>query len=88
MCKYKFRRQFLQTAVPLLLTVSMMLTGCGQTGNSNSPVRPILPDNSPDSSTVSSGEKLPDPVTIVGLTGWRATLYSPQAEPSTGDFWT
>ena len=29
MCKYKFRRQFLQTAVPLLLTVSMMLTGCG-----------------------------------------------------------
>lgn len=22
------------------------------------------------------------------LTGWRATLYSPQAEPSTGDFWT
>lgn len=65
MCKYKFRRQFLQTAVPLLLTVSMMLTGCGQTGNSDSPVRPILPDNSPDSSTVSSGEKLPDPVTIV-----------------------
>lgn len=37
MCKYKFRRQFLQTAVPLLLTVSMMLTGCGQTGNSDSP---------------------------------------------------
>ena len=65
MCKYKFRRQFLQTAVPLLLTVSIMLTGCGQTGNSNSPVRPILPDNSPDSSTVSSGERLPDPVTIV-----------------------
>ena len=65
MCKYKFRRQFLQTAVPLLLTVSMMLTGCGQTGNSDSLVRPILPDNSPDSSTVSSGEKLPDPVTIV-----------------------
>lgn len=65
MCKYNFRRQFLQTAVPLLLTVSIMLTGCGQTGNSNSPVRPILPDNSPDSSTVSSGEKLPDPVTIV-----------------------
>ena len=28
MRKYKFRRQFLQTAVPLLLTVSMMLTGC------------------------------------------------------------
>ncbi len=22
------------------------------------------------------------------LTGWRATLYSPQAESSTGDFWT
>ena len=65
MCKYKFRRQFLRTAVPLLLTVSMMLTGCGQTGNSDSLVRPILPDNSPDSSTVSSGEKLPDPVTIV-----------------------
>ena len=65
MCKYKFRRQFLQTAVPLLLTVSMMLTGCGQTGNSDSLVRPILPDNSPDSSTVSSGERLPDPVTIV-----------------------
>lgn len=43
MCKYKFRRQFLQTAVPLLLTVSMMLTGCGQTGNSDSLVRPILP---------------------------------------------
>ena len=49
MCKYKFRRQFLQTAVPLLLTVSMMLTGCGQTGNSDSLVRPILPDNSPAS---------------------------------------
>ena len=65
MRKYKFQRQFLQTAVPLLLTVSIMLTGCGQTGNSDSPVRPILPDNSPDSSTVSSGEKLPDPVTIV-----------------------
>ena len=46
MCKYKFRRQFLRTAVPLLLTVSMMLTGCGQTGNSDSLVRPILPDNS------------------------------------------
>ena len=44
MRKYKFQRQFLQTAVPLLLTVSIMLTGCGQTGNSDSPVRPILPD--------------------------------------------
>ena len=44
MCKYKFRRQFLRTAVPLLLTVSMMLTGCGQTGNSDSLVRPILPN--------------------------------------------
>ena len=39
MRKYKFQRQFLQTAVPLLLTVSIMLTGCGQTGNSDSPVR-------------------------------------------------
>ena len=56
MCKYKFRRQFLRTAVPLLLTVSMMLTGCGQTGNSDSLVRPILPDNSPDSSTFLPGK--------------------------------
>ena len=61
MCKYKFRRQFLQTAVPLLLTVSIMLTGCGQTGNSNSPVRPILPDNSPDSHNIGLCVREPGP---------------------------
>ena len=65
MCKNKFQRQFLRRAATLLLTVSVVLTGCGQTGGSDSLISPILPDNSPEVSPTSSGEKLPDPVTIV-----------------------
>lgn len=51
-------------AAALLLSASLLLTACGAQNNNDNIFSPILPDNSPASST-DPDDKLPDPVTIV-----------------------
>lgn len=65
MCTNKPGRRSLRRIALLLLTVSVLLTGCGQPGDSNTIISPILPDDNPSPSSESTEEKLPDPVTVV-----------------------
>ena len=58
-------RRSLRRIALLLLTVSVLLTGCGQPNDSNTIISPILPDDNPSPSRESVEEKLPDPVTVI-----------------------
>ena len=64
MCFFKSRTRTLLRATALCLSASLLLTACGQQNNNNDILSPILPEDSP-ASNATSGEKLPDPVTIV-----------------------
>ena len=50
--------------IPCILSLTLLLTACGAQNNNDNIFSPILPDNSPASST-DPDDKLPDPVTIV-----------------------
>ena len=64
MCFFKSRTRTLLKATALCLSASLLLTACGQQNNNNDILSPILPEDSP-ASNATSGEKMPDPVTIV-----------------------
>lgn len=65
MGNYKFRQRSVFSAVALLLAAAVSLSGCGSSGDSNTIINPILPEDSPSPSADANGEELPDPVTIV-----------------------
>ena len=71
MCFFKSRTRTLLRATALCLSASLLLTACGQQNNNNDILSPILPEDSP-ASNATSGEKMPDPVTIVGGCGCRS----------------
>ena len=64
MISHNNKKRTWHRAAALLLSASLLLTACGAQNNNDNIFSPILPDNSPASST-DSDEKLPDPVTIV-----------------------
>ena len=64
MISHNNKKRTWHRAAALLLSASLLLTACGAQNNNDNIFSPILPDNSPASST-DPDDKLPDPVTIV-----------------------